>query len=288
MDLLIQSKSRGIRYEGYDNDFIQCIFEDADVSGRNERYEFRCRPDLECCGRVCCIPQENVIPLWLMILFIILGLLLLCALLSTIIWFLRKITKQNKSLDKGKQTKITNYQDQHPAVGYRSYKQNESQEEIGKENLIRKDKDDLYSTPNGAGTIRSMRGKRNPLYTTTSSTVKIRETFDRTISDGNVYDKTGTGTDTGTGTGGETTGRSEMIVDNDGRKQLNTAGIRRNGNGYQTTESTSLPRTISATQNGSPPLGHYSTRETFEERCEENYVAEEEKSISYSDTKELL
>ncbi|VDN86195.1 unnamed protein product [Brugia pahangi] len=105
MDLLIQPKSRGIRYEGYDNDFIQCVFEDSNVSGRNERYEFRCRPDLECCGRICCIPQENIIPLWLMILFIILGLLLLAALLGTMIWFLRKITKQNKPSDKVKKTK---------------------------------------------------------------------------------------------------------------------------------------------------------------------------------------
>ncbi|VDN57557.1 unnamed protein product [Dracunculus medinensis] len=53
MDLLIRPESKGIHYEGYDNEFIQCVFEDADISGRNERYEFRCRPDLECCGRLC-------------------------------------------------------------------------------------------------------------------------------------------------------------------------------------------------------------------------------------------
>ncbi|VDO48158.1 unnamed protein product [Onchocerca flexuosa] len=64
MDLLIQPNSIGIRYDGYDDEFKECVFEDSNVSGRNERYEFRCRPDLECCGRTCCIPQESVIPLW--------------------------------------------------------------------------------------------------------------------------------------------------------------------------------------------------------------------------------
>lgn len=147
----------------------------------------------------------------------------------------------------------------------------------------------MYSTPNEAETLRSKRGNRgyrNPLYTTTTSTVKIRETYDRTIDDGNVYDKAGTGTDTGTGTGGETTGRSEMTMDSDGRKQLNTARIRRNE--YQVAEPTSLPRTVSTTNSGPQSSGNYSTRETFEERCEENYVVEEEKSMSCSDTKELL
>lgn len=41
MEILIQPESRGIHYEGYENEYIQCIFEDGDVSGRNERYEFR-------------------------------------------------------------------------------------------------------------------------------------------------------------------------------------------------------------------------------------------------------
>uniref|UniRef100_A0AAF5RU96 CX domain-containing protein n=1 Tax=Wuchereria bancrofti TaxID=6293 RepID=A0AAF5RU96_WUCBA len=291
MDLLLQSKSRGIRYEGYDDDFIQCVFEDSNVSGRNERYEFRCRPNLECCGRTCCIPQENIIPLWLMILFIILGLLLLAALLGTIFWFLRKMTKQNKSLENAKKARIIKYQ---PAtLGYRSYKQNESQEGLGTENLIQKEKDDLYSTPNDTGTLRSMRGKhgyRNPLYTTTTSTVKIRETFDRTIDDtNNSYDKSGTDTDTGIGTGGggggEITGRSEITMNNDNQKQLNTAGIRRNE--QQIAEPISLPNTNSGQLSGNSS-GHYSTRETFEERCEENYIAEEKKSSPYPNTKELL
>ncbi|KAK6114204.1 hypothetical protein QQG55_54990 [Brugia pahangi] len=234
MDLLIQPKSRGIRYEGYDNDFIQCVFEDSNVSGRNERYEFR----------------------------------------------LLRTGQAFESL-------AINYQP--VALGYRSYKQNESQEGLGTENLIRKEKDDLYSTPNDNGTLRSMRGRhgyRNPLYTTTTSTVKIRETFDRTIDDANKsYDKSGTGTDTGIGTGGEITGRSEITVNNDNRKQLNTAGIRRNE--YQIAEPIPLPNTNSGQFSGNSS-GHYSTRETFEERCEENYIAEEEKPLPYADTKELL
>uniref|UniRef100_A0A0R3RTF3 CX domain-containing protein n=1 Tax=Elaeophora elaphi TaxID=1147741 RepID=A0A0R3RTF3_9BILA len=272
MDLLIQANSRGIRYEGYDNDFIQCVFEDANVDGRNERYEFRCRPDLECCGRICCIPQENVIPLWLMILFIILGLLILSALLCTMVWFLRKIITRNKP-HKAKSKRTANQ------YGYRSYKQNESP--VGTEKLIMKEKDDLYSTPTEMGTTRGSRGYRNPMYTTTS-TVKIRETFDRTIDDGNVYDRAGTVTDTGTGTGGETTGRSEMTADSEGRKQLNTAGVRRNE--YQVAEPTSFSRTVSNTHSRpQSSSGHYSTRETFEERLEENYTVQEE-----GDRKELL
>ncbi|CAG9533813.1 unnamed protein product [Cercopithifilaria johnstoni] len=281
MDLLIQPNSRGIRYDGYENDFIQCIFEDADVSGRNERYEFRCRPDLECCGRICCVPQENATPFWLMILFVMLGLLLLLALLCPLIWLLRKYIKQNKSSDKAKLRGIANHHNQY---GYHSYKQNESQEGLGSENLIRKGKEDLYSAPNEFGTMNSARGNRgyrNPLYTTTTSTVKIRETFDRTIDDGNVYDKAGTGTDTATGTAGETTARSEMTADNEGRKQLNTAGVRRND---EVVESLPFPRTASTTYNAPRSSSeHYSTRETFGERTEENYVVEKE-----TETKELL
>ncbi|VDM93184.1 unnamed protein product [Litomosoides sigmodontis] len=244
MDLLIQPNSRGIRFDGYDDDFIQCIFEDANVSGRNERYEFRCRPDLECCGRVCCIPEETAIPLWLMILFTILGLLLLLALLGTVAWVLSKISKCS---DKSKLRKTTSQ------FGYQPYKQRESQDGLDTESLVRK------------------KSYRNPLYTATTTTVKIRETFDRTIDDSNVYDRAGTGTDTGTATGGETTGRSGMTTAREQQKQLNTAGIRR-GN-HEATQSASFPRTVSTMRGrGRSSSGNYSTRETFEERCEENYV----------------
>ncbi|KHN82810.1 hypothetical protein Tcan_08690 [Toxocara canis] len=41
MEILIQPESRGIHYEGYESEYIQCVFEDGDVSGKNERYEFR-------------------------------------------------------------------------------------------------------------------------------------------------------------------------------------------------------------------------------------------------------
>uniref|UniRef100_A0A914EE24 CX domain-containing protein n=1 Tax=Acrobeloides nanus TaxID=290746 RepID=A0A914EE24_9BILA len=68
-----QSESRGIRYEGNENEFKECIFEETN-SGRNERYEFRCNADLECCGRVCCTPEDGIIHA-LVLLAIILGLL---------------------------------------------------------------------------------------------------------------------------------------------------------------------------------------------------------------------
>lgn len=106
-----------------------------------------------------------------------------------------------------------------------------------------------------------------------SSTVKVRETFDRTTDDGNVYDKAGTGTDTGTGTGGE----MELAEESKGRKQLTTPGMRRSG---QTAE-----RSLRIAPTGSGP---YSTRETFEERLEEKYHVEEEKRKSGSDPRELL
>jgi len=90
MEIALQGDSRGIHYEGYDKDFRQCIFEESDVHGKNERYEFRCTPDLECCGRICCVPVPAVVPLWLIILFLILGLILLAAVLGTLAWLWAK------------------------------------------------------------------------------------------------------------------------------------------------------------------------------------------------------
>lgn len=40
-EILLQGQSKGIYYEGYDKAFIDCIFEEGDVLGKNERYEFR-------------------------------------------------------------------------------------------------------------------------------------------------------------------------------------------------------------------------------------------------------
>lgn len=90
----MQEKSKGILYEGYTKSFRQCIFEEGDVVGKNERYEFRCDDDLECCGRTCCIPEAATIPLWLMIVFIILAAVLLLAILGTLLWLLAKRMKQ--------------------------------------------------------------------------------------------------------------------------------------------------------------------------------------------------
>uniref|UniRef100_A0A1I8BNY1 CX domain-containing protein n=1 Tax=Meloidogyne hapla TaxID=6305 RepID=A0A1I8BNY1_MELHA len=82
-DLLAQRDSTGIYYEPYSGDFKLCIYEEANVQGRNERYEFRCDAHLSCCGRACCIPAAAAapIPLWLLILLLFLALLLLLALL---------------------------------------------------------------------------------------------------------------------------------------------------------------------------------------------------------------
>ncbi|EGT41522.1 hypothetical protein CAEBREN_12209 [Caenorhabditis brenneri] len=90
VEIALQGDSKGILYEGYTKAFKQCIFEEGDVEGKNERYEFRCDYDLECCGRTCCIPEPATIPLWLMILFIIAALLLLAALLAFLTWLLAK------------------------------------------------------------------------------------------------------------------------------------------------------------------------------------------------------
>uniref|UniRef100_A0A1I7X964 CX domain-containing protein n=1 Tax=Heterorhabditis bacteriophora TaxID=37862 RepID=A0A1I7X964_HETBA len=105
MEIALQEESKGILYEGYTKAFRQCIFEEGDVHGKNERYEFRyvysseifvlaCNYDLECCGRKCCIPQEATLPLWLMIIFIILALLLLLAILGTLAWLFARRRKQ--------------------------------------------------------------------------------------------------------------------------------------------------------------------------------------------------
>uniref|UniRef100_A0A1I7YY01 CX domain-containing protein n=1 Tax=Steinernema glaseri TaxID=37863 RepID=A0A1I7YY01_9BILA len=90
MEIALQGQSNGILYKGYSKEFIECVFEDGSISGRNERYEFRCDADLACCGRQCCIPQEATIPFWLMIILIVLALLLLLAILGALAWMFAK------------------------------------------------------------------------------------------------------------------------------------------------------------------------------------------------------
>uniref|UniRef100_A0A0K0FK01 CX domain-containing protein n=1 Tax=Strongyloides venezuelensis TaxID=75913 RepID=A0A0K0FK01_STRVS len=94
MEIALQGESRGILYEGYQNSFIQCIFEEGDVDGKNERYEFRCSSNLECCGRVCCVSQPRIIPIWLMICLIFLALVLLAAIIGAIIYLCKKRPKK--------------------------------------------------------------------------------------------------------------------------------------------------------------------------------------------------
>uniref|UniRef100_A0AC34G2R3 CX domain-containing protein n=1 Tax=Panagrolaimus sp. ES5 TaxID=591445 RepID=A0AC34G2R3_9BILA len=96
MEISAQQESKGILYEGYTDEFKLCIFEDGIIQGRNERYEFRCDAHLECCGRSCCIPTDATIPLWLLLLFIILGLLLLCLLLSALAYWFSKRPRKPK------------------------------------------------------------------------------------------------------------------------------------------------------------------------------------------------
>ncbi|VDN08522.1 unnamed protein product [Thelazia callipaeda] len=288
MDLLIRSNSKGIRYEGYDEEFIQCVFEDANISGRNERYEFRCRPNLECCGRVCCIPEASAIPIWLMVLFIILVILFLSALLGILAWFYRKNKKNYKDLNKENGPKIVSGQNQRALTGYRSYKQNESQEAISTENLVQKNtEDDAYSSPSNIDTQYSKRtkniGSRNPLFAT--NTVRTREKL-KHAKKGAEYDEAEISTENKKIESQVEAVKEKEASENDenaSQKQVNTSGIRMNG--YQIAER--MPRTVQ-TSYSIVPSQPYSTRETFEERFEENYLVEEEKTKSDSDTKDFL
>ncbi|CAI2356120.1 unnamed protein product [Caenorhabditis sp. 36 PRJEB53466] len=99
MEIALQSDSKGILYEGYTKAFKQCIFEEGDVEGKNERYEFRCDYDLECCGRTCCIPQDATIPFWLMIILIVLAILLLLALMALLAYYCAKWYKSRPKKD---------------------------------------------------------------------------------------------------------------------------------------------------------------------------------------------
>lgn len=40
-EIAAQRDSNGILYEPYVNQWKHCIFEDGDIQGKNERYEFR-------------------------------------------------------------------------------------------------------------------------------------------------------------------------------------------------------------------------------------------------------
>jgi len=107
-DLQAQDQSSGIIYEPYEKQFKLCIFEEPNVQGRNERYEFRCDANLFCCGRVCCLTDETAaatffgLPLWLLLLLLLLALLLLAALLP-LLWYLccrRRDDKKGKAVSR--------------------------------------------------------------------------------------------------------------------------------------------------------------------------------------------
>lgn len=285
MELQIKSESKGIRYDGYDNDFIQCVYEEANVSGRNVRYEFRCRPDLECCDRKCCIPQKTTIPPWLTYLFIILGLLLLLAFFATLAYLYRKKKNRNMNLDDMKQTKIANQYKQRAPTSYHSCRRNEIQDGLSTERLIQRDKENTYSSPNDFNTQLSTHTNNNyriPLCN--NSNAKVATSCDPTKDDNNAYDKARTSNGARNGINEETTYQSELAAENTGRKQLNMLKVR--SNEYQTPER--LPP-LPAMYNAPPQLqAPYSSCEKFEERFEEKFHVEEEKSKSGSETKELL
>ncbi|CAI5456422.1 unnamed protein product [Caenorhabditis angaria] len=155
MEISLQRDSKGIRYEGYDKAFKVCFFEEGDVEGKNERYEFRCNYDLECCGRVCCTPTDATVPLWLMIILIVLALLLLLALFGLLAYLLGRWLKSRPK----KETKETNNK-------YAALRSNgESDEYAIHDNKQYSTPDDIYSAYgrkyDGNGGAGSRNGWRN-------------------------------------------------------------------------------------------------------------------------------
>uniref|UniRef100_A0A915C9T4 CX domain-containing protein n=1 Tax=Parascaris univalens TaxID=6257 RepID=A0A915C9T4_PARUN len=281
MEILIQPESRGIHYEGYENEYIQCVFEDGDVSGRNERYEFRCRPDLECCGRICCIPQEATVPFWLMILFIVLALLLLFALLGTIAWLCSK-RKPKPKLPRPQKTPVYRHDIRGGvgASGYRSIRQQDGDELQSHRDRLHMES--AYNTPADNVSIEAQRrGYGNPMYGTrgaANDTTYRRDFYDRGSG---LYDKAG-GAD-----------HSEVVVPIDsGPLQHSASGNHRRSRWNHSrsgSRSTLEEQLTPQMPHGGPPAGsggdYY--RETFEEKFEEKYEVEE-RTPSVSDSRELL
>lgn len=154
-DILAQRDSTGINYEPYDREFKLCIFEEPNVQGRNERYEFRCDAHLACCGRVCCVPTAEggilPIPLWLLIPLMLIPLLLLLALLYLLYrLFCRK--RRDKELVKRTATSTTSRRrTTHPhyygEAGYRSIER--AGDEGGDRERLFRDRASYAEMPNG-------------------------------------------------------------------------------------------------------------------------------------------
>lgn len=265
MEMQIKPESQGIVYEGYDRDFIQCVFEDANVEGRNERYEFKCRPELECCGRICCVPQEAIVPFWLMILFIVLALLLLFAILSTIAWLCRKKKEAPPKPEKVYEYRrdVRNGNGDHSNVGYQSIKQSDTEARKNDEKL---NMENAYSTPSDNIEKRTMRLYGNPVYGKDSSYNRGGDL---------IYDRPGDAYDTSLRNGTGATYRSELIVPVEKTTHLSTSERRNNSETF----TPEIPRS------GPPKTGYY--HETFEEKFEEKYEVEEEEP-SDTDSRDLL
>lgn len=134
-DILAQHESTGIYYEPYEHDFKLCIYEEPNVQGRNERYEFRCDSHLSCCGRVCCVPAAEPfpLPLWLLLLLLFLALLLLLALLYLLYRLCCRKRREGKEVVK-RSTATTRRRTTRPfydgEAGYRSIERDDDRERL--------------------------------------------------------------------------------------------------------------------------------------------------------------
>uniref|UniRef100_A0A915EL30 Uncharacterized protein n=1 Tax=Ditylenchus dipsaci TaxID=166011 RepID=A0A915EL30_9BILA len=145
-EIAAQRDSTGILYEPYHSDFKQCVYEEGEVQGHNERYEFRCDSNLDCCGRVCGECPDTGIPLWLIPLFLILGLLLLLALLSLLAYLCCRKKKRKQEVKKVAVYRPDLY---HGSTGgYRSIKHADDDDSFYRRGNRRDSYDDLA---NGAG-----------------------------------------------------------------------------------------------------------------------------------------
>lgn len=143
--------------------------------------------------------------------------------------------------------------------GYRSYKQNESQEGLSSSDHLLK-KEETYSTPNDVASRSrtSQHGYRNPMY-------KRENRYQTEREDTNVYDKASAETDTGNEDG--TIQRRDIAKHQP--SDVNTVNVRRSGR----------PIPMPGPSESSDAI----TRETLEERYEEKYHVEEQKSKSGSE-----
>ncbi|VDP10253.1 unnamed protein product [Soboliphyme baturini] len=128
----LQAGSSGVEYEGYDGQFVVCTSTEEGINAKDELYIFRyalemcpgewwsqllklsigltlplpvrvyplcqqCSAEKVCCGRECCLPSEEGIPLWLLILILLLVVGLICCLLLGLAYLCRKLYRGKNS-----------------------------------------------------------------------------------------------------------------------------------------------------------------------------------------------